>query len=181
MKTLVAALAVLASLAALVRAADVAPDQSVSEHKLLEQLVGKWDTMSTAVVEPGKPPMVCQGVEEIRRVGKLWTVATGQATMNGQEIAWQLTLGYDPELGKYVGTWIDSMTPYLWKYEGTLDATGKVLTLETEGPNPMTGKKGRFREILEFQSADQRKMTSQLEAGEGEWVPFLTVEYKRTK
>ena len=182
MKTLVSALALVLSLSAFSRAADLAPDQSVAEHKLLEPLVGVWDTVSTAVMEPGKPPMVCKGREEIRRVGKLWTVATGEATMNGQEMNWQLTLGYDPELKKYVGTWIDSMTPYLWKYEGTLDDSGKTLTLNTEGPNPMApGTRARFREVIEFAGPDQRKMTSRMEVAKDQWVPFVTVEYTRAK
>jgi len=180
MKILLSAVALCLSFATFAVAADLGSDQSVAEHKLLEQLVGEWDTVSTASIEPGKPAMICKGSEEIRRVGKLWTVATGAATINGQEMAWTLTLGYDPELKKYVGTWIDSMTPYLWKYEGTLDSTGKVLTLNTEGPNPMApGTRAKFREVIEFTGPGERKMTSQMETEKDKWVPFVTVEYKK--
>jgi hypothetical protein len=135
MKIFLPAVALFVAVGAFAFAVEVPPDQSVPEHKILEQLVGEWETVSTAEFEPGKPMVVCQGTEETRRVGKLWTVGEGKATANGVEMATRLTLGYDPELKKYVGTWIDSMTPYLWKYEGTLDSTGKILTLETEGPN----------------------------------------------
>jgi len=32
-----------------------------------------------------------------------------------------LTLGYDPQKKKYVATWMDSVSSYLWKYEATMD------------------------------------------------------------
>ncbi len=57
------------------------------------------------------------------------------------------TLGYDPVKGKFVGTWIYSMSPYLWTYEGSLDATGKILSLEGRGPKPETpGELARYRD-----------------------------------
>ena len=46
-----------------------------------------------------------------------------------------MTLGFDPQKGGYVGTWIGSMTSFLWIYRGTLDRVEKILTLDTEGPN----------------------------------------------
>jgi hypothetical protein len=51
------------------------------------------------------------------------------------------TVGYDPQKKKYVGTWVDSVTPYLWTYEGSLDASGRILTLETEGRIPRPEEK----------------------------------------
>src|SRR5690606_30635538 len=93
-----------------------------------------------------------------------------------------LTVGYDPVKGKYVGTWIDSMTSYLWRYEGTVDETGNILTFETEGPCPAAGGKlTQFKEITEFKSDDHKVFTSLMRGDDGEWVPVVTVNSRRTK
>jgi len=41
-----------------------------------------------------------------------------------------MTLCYDPKAQKYVGSLVCSVDNHFWKYEGTLDAAGKVLTLK---------------------------------------------------
>ncbi len=73
------------------------------------------------------------------------------------------------------------MQTTMWKYEGTLDETGKKLTLETEGPNPMTGKPCKFRESIEWKGDDERVFTSTILGDDGKWVQFMTVTQKRVK
>ncbi len=46
-----------------------------------------------------------------------------------------MSLGYDPAKKRFVGTWIGSMMTNLWVYDGELDPTGKILTLNAEGPS----------------------------------------------
>ena len=45
-----------------------------------------------------------------------------------------MTLGYDPQKERFVGTFVASMMTHMWHYNGSLDAAEKVLTLDTEGP-----------------------------------------------
>jgi hypothetical protein len=92
-----------------------------------------------------------------------------------------LTLGYDARKGKYVGTWIDSMGGSLWEYEGALDATGKILTLETEGACPTTPDTlTRFREEIELKGPDRRHFTSFMLGDDGQWITAITIDYTRT-
>lgn len=74
------------------------------------------------------------------------------------------------------------MSSYLWHYEGTVDATGRILTLETEGPQPdAPGKNVAFREVTEFKSNDYRVFTSSRQTADGQWTTMLTIHYRRRK
>jgi hypothetical protein len=92
-----------------------------------------------------------------------------------------LTLGFDPESKKYVGTWIDSMGSHLWKYVGTVDSAGKILTLETEGPCPMKPGLSKFREVTEWKGKDDRVFTSSIQGDDGKWNMMVRVTSHRSK
>src|SRR5262245_44558224 len=91
-----------------------APKKSgpLKEHEWLKQFVGEWD--SDASQEPGKPPQKGKLTESARMLGELWIVAEIKSTDPNQPMTGVLTIGYDPEKKKYVGTWIDSTSSYLW-------------------------------------------------------------------
>src|SRR5215207_7310901 len=92
------------------------------EHAWLGQLVGEWAAEGEMFMEPGKPPMKNKGVETARAIGGFWIHAEHKMDVMGQQMTGILTLGYDAEKKKYVGTWVDSMQGHMWKYEGTVDA-----------------------------------------------------------
>jgi hypothetical protein len=93
-----------------------------------------------------------------------------------------LTLGYDSTRDKYVGTWVDSCTGYLWTYEGTLDDAGRSLTLETEGPCPIqNGKIVRVRETLQLVDDDHKLFTSSVQDEAGNWQTIVTARSTRTE
>jgi hypothetical protein len=152
------------------------------EHEWLQQLVGEWTFDAECFMGPGQPPMKAKGAETASMLGGFWVIAEGSSSMMDQPVKTRLTLGYDPEKKKYVGTWVDSCNNYLWKYEGTLDATGKVLTLDTEGPNPMAaGKMTRFREVLEIKGKDEKVFKSAVLQDDGKYLTFMTATYQRKK
>src|SRR5687768_11690315 len=145
---------------AAVGAAQDAPPVPVpqKEHQWLQQFVGEWTAEGQAFMAPGQPPVKVTGTESVRALGGLWIVAESKSRMMEMPFTGLLTLGYDAEKKKFVGTWVDSVSGYLWTYEGTLDPTGKVLTLETEGPCPQApGRLSRFREVLEAKGKDYKR------------------------
>ena len=93
-----------------------------------------------------------------------------------------MTLGYDAQKKKYVGTWVCSMCDTMCRYEGTVDAAGKVLTLETTAPSPADPTKlVKMKDVLEVKDKDHRVMTSTMQTDNGQWVPFMTLTAARKK
>src|SRR5688500_4131390 len=82
----------------------------VKEHEWLKQFVGEWQSDVEITMEPGKPPMKGKGTERTRMLGGFWVVGEGTGEMEGMPapMTSRLTLGYDPQKSKYVGTWVDS-------------------------------------------------------------------------
>ena len=153
-----------------------------AEHEWLKQFVGEWETEALAPAAPGQPEMKCQGTIKSRMLGEFWVVNESKAEMPGVSVTAVQTIGYDPEKKVYIGTWVDSMMNHLWKYEGSVDETGKILTLAAEGPNCMAdGKLAKFRDSYEFKSKDEIAVSSQMQGEDGKWITFMTGSAKRVK
>lgn len=152
------------------------------EHAWLQKFVGNWEAEADIIMEPGKPPIKSKGTETVRPIGGFWILSEGKSEFMGMKFDHVLTLGYDPAKQKYIGTWFDSMNSYLWKYEGTVDSTGKILTLEAEGPCPKEpGKISKFKDTTEFKSDNHRVFTSSMLGDDGKWSTFVTVDSRRKK
>lgn len=152
------------------------------EHDLLAQFAGDWEVETKLDSAPGQESVVCKGVEDAKMMGGFWLVGQGDGDMMGLKMKSVLTLGYSPEKKKYVGTFFSSCDSYLWKYEGEMDASGKKLTLHTEGPLPTDlTKTGKYREVLELVDKDHKTFTSYLTDESGKETKFMTMEYVRKK
>ncbi|MDV2997090.1 MAG: hypothetical protein N4J56_006795 [Chroococcidiopsis sp. SAG 2025] len=158
--------------------------QPQKEHNWLQKLVGEWTYEIEVKMESDLPVEKATGTESVRSLGGLWILAEGQGEMPGCGAATtMMTLGYDPQQQRYVGTWIGSMMTYLWVYDGgELDAAQRVLTLDSEGP-VMTGagKMARYKDAIEFKSDDLRVLTSHVLGDDGQWHQFMTANYWRKK
>lgn len=155
------------------------------EHRWLQQLVGEWTNEARMTMAP-KPAETCQGTESVRSLGGLWILAEGRGEVpGGGSVTMVMTPGYDPAQKRYVGTWVGSMMTHLWVYDGELDASGKVLTLNSEGPDmspgAAPGKLARYKDVIEIKGADQRTLTSHCLDEDGTWQPFMSADYRRTK
>ena len=153
------------------------------EHQWLQQLVGEWKYEAEATMGPGQPPAKFEGSESARSLGGLWILAEGQGEMPGCGAATTvLTLGYDPQKQRYVGTSIGSMMAHLWVYDGALNAAGRVLTLNAEAPHMAAeGKMAQYKDVIEVTSEDHRVLTSSMLGEDGEWHGLMRAHYRRIK
>lgn len=152
-----------------------------AEHQWLHKFVGEWTSEAEMVMGPDQPMERSKGSEHVRSLGGLWVLCEGKGEMPGGEPATMLmTLGYDPQNKRFAGTWIGSMMTHLWVYDGSLDATRKILTLNSEGPSMKgDGKLARYRDVIEFKSDDHRVLTSHGLSDDGEWRQFMRADYRR--
>ncbi len=152
------------------------------EHAWLKKFVGEWECNSKAPATPGSPAMECSGVMTSSMLGDLWLVNKVENKMQGVSVHAIQTIGFDAKKKKFVGTWVDSMMNHLWHYEGTLDAEGKTLTLEADGPDfADPSKTAKFRDSYEFKSPDHIIGTSSMQNQDGKWEVFMTGEFRRSK
>jgi hypothetical protein len=152
------------------------PAEPQDEHAWLHKLVGEWTVEETAA-ESGQP---YRGTEIVRSLGNLWVVAEGHGHIpGGGQAKTLMTLGYDPQKGRYVGTWVGSMMTHLWVYDGEVDAGRKVLTLNTLGPATDNQPPGKFKDVIEFVDDDHRTLTGCMLGEDGNWRVLMTSHYRR--
>ncbi|RCS25181.1 DUF1579 domain-containing protein [Phyllobacterium salinisoli] len=161
------------------------------EHHWLQQLVGEWvcemDANSQGPEGSGsqntgaESPSQATWTESVRSLHGIWVIGEGKGEMPEiGPVTTILTIGYDPQKKRYVGTWIGSMMTYLWVYDGWLDETGTVLTLEAEGPDfAAEGKTARYRDIITIKDPDYRLFTAKVLGDDGEWREMMRVHYRR--
>jgi hypothetical protein len=149
------------------------------EHQWLQKMVGEWTCEGEYSTGPGQPPVKWTATESVRDLGGVWVVGESrtQPPEGGEHIS-LLTLGYDADKQRFVGSFVSSMMTNMWIYDGALD--GSKLTLDTEGPSMEDPKKtSKYQDIFEFKSNDERTLFSQIQGPDGKWVKFMSTTYRR--
>lgn len=155
--------------------------QPQAEHNWLQKLVGEWTYEGECSMGPDQPPSKTTGTEVVRSLGGLWVIGELNGGMPGGGLSTSLiTLGFDPIKQKYVGTFVASVMTHLWPYVGTLDASGKKLSLDSEGPDFSGGPAmAKYRDVVELIDDDHRTLSSYLQDANGQWNQFMTMHFRR--
>lgn len=152
------------------------PPQPSPEHELLKKDVGVWDA-SVEMFMPGAPTSVSRGTETVTMLGAFWQLAEFKSEMMGQPFEGRGTTGFDPAKKKYVGTWVDTMTPGYYTVEATYDAATKTMTGWMEGPDP-SGQVTKTKETTEWKADGTRVFTMYAPDGAS---PTMRITYTRRK
>lgn len=128
--------------------------------------------------EDGKP--VTSTGTSVRKspLGGFWLIDNFQATLMGAPFRGQGTTGYDPVKKKYVGTWVDSMTPSLMIIEGNYDKTGKILTMEGMGLG-YDGQPALTRLVTTEKDNNTHIFEMLMKMPDGKFMNSMTITYKR--
>jgi Protein of unknown function (DUF1579) len=114
-----------------------------AEHKILTADEGTWDaTIKGFGGAPGAEPTISKGLE-VNTVmsGGLWLLSRFDGDFGGIKFEGRGQFGYDTLQKKYVGTWIDSLTPALSVLEGSYDARTRTMTYVGDGVDAATKSK----------------------------------------
>lgn len=152
------------------------------QHDWLHRLIGEWTGEFECVMGPDQPPMKSTGVESVRSLGGLWTIGEAEGEMPGGGVCKSImTLGFDPQLNRFVGSFVASVMTHFWSYNGSLDAANKVLILDAEGPAFSGEGLAKYQDMIEFIDDDHRTLSSRIQGEDGAWTHFMTAHYYRKK
>ena len=150
-------------------------------HKLLERWVGRWDT-TMKVMMPGAPAMESRGTAEFSWLMEgRWLQEKMTGDMMGHPMQGFSITGYDNFNKCFVSTWVDNHTTMMVHSSGSMDRSGKVLTMFGKMDEPMTGEHNK---TVRFQTTIIDEDTHRLNIDEVQYgQPFTVLEitYKRAK
>ncbi len=153
-----------------------------AEHERLAKDVGTWDaTIKSWMQGPDSEPLVSQGVEVVKLMpGGLWTHSEFDGKFGDQEFHGCGQSGYNARKGKYVGTWVDSMSTEIMMMEGEYDPATHTVTFYAKGTDP-SGKPYESKLTSKHDGDDTRVFTMAMKSDEtkGEYMKIMEITYKR--
>jgi uncharacterized protein YndB with AHSA1/START domain len=150
------------------------------DHGWLHRILGEWRFETECSMGPGQPVMTGEGIERVRALGGYWVVGESEGGMPGVGPArWIVTMGFDPAAQRFRGTFVGSMMPHMFVYDGKLEADGRTLTLDTEGPAMNGPGTARYQDIVEMLGDDRRTLTSRVQMPDGSWVQIMSSRFQR--
>jgi hypothetical protein len=181
--TFVGVAAILSSLAMPISAQESKSDDQ-SPYKVLAMEEGVWDadiTMSIKNAEGKIDTSISKGVETNRMMAGKWLISDFKGEMFGSTFEGHGTNGYDAKKGKYIATWVDTMSVRIDTMEGTYDEKTKTLILKSDSESP-DGKPMKMRLETRFNDDATRTFTLYMqEDGQKEFSKGMEIKYTKRK
>lgn len=158
-----------------------------TEHQQMARDAGVWNAEMTMWTEPGAEPMTQPATETNTMLGPFWLLSEFKCESGEFPFTGHMQLGYDPTEKQYVGTWIDTMNPYLSKMTGSYNAKTQTLTMVSKGRDFMTGQMKSSTMVSKFIDEDTKTFTMYEGAPGDDGKPkedawkMMEIKYERRK
>ena len=131
---------------------------------------------------PDAEPAISTGTEvNTVMTGGLWVLSKFNGDFGGMKFEGHGQFGYDPIKKKYIGSWIDSLSPTMSMLEGEYDAKTRTMTYVGEGVAP-EGIKYTQKMVTTIKDDGTRVFTLYMKFdGTKDEVKFMEVTYRKRK
>lgn len=149
-------------------------------HKLLDYMVGEWNTETKMYMMPDKPPEVSKGKSVTKPImGGRYYQSKFTSTMMGKPFEGMGVTGYDNVAKQFTSSWIDNMSTHMLMSSGKYDAKTKTFTYTGTADDCMKpGSKVEIREVIKVLDKDKHTF-EMFEKREGKEAKVLEVTYTR--
>jgi hypothetical protein len=155
--------------------------EAPKEMDVLKNDVGQWNCEIKMWMDPSGEPMVSKGTERNRMLGDMWLISEFKGDFGGMAFEGLGQYGYDTDKKKYVGSWVDSMSPYPSHMEGTWDAETKTMTHMGTGKSP-DGTEMKSKSVVVYKDGGRVfTMYNQGPGGENDWQKVMEITYTKAK
>ena len=153
-------------------------------QKKLSPMVGNFETKVRTWMDPdpNKPPEDTAGSSvNTWALGDRYVQMKYEGIMMGETLNGVGFVGFDNVSKKYVSTWMDTAgTGMMWS-TGTMDASGKVLSLKATVNDPSTGKPSPVDTKITIADNDHHKLEMWGKNPAGKMAKIMEIEYTRKK
>lgn len=128
--------------------------------ELLASEIGTWDAKVRSWPGPNVTPNVTKAVERNRMLGKsAWLISDLEGSVLGRPYEGHRVVGYDAKKKRFVGTWINTLSPGIVTLEGSWDAKQRTRTMWLDMRHPMTRTPCRAKLTTKYVSKTRRVVT----------------------
>jgi hypothetical protein len=150
-------------------------------HKAMAEDVGTWDGEVSMWHSADAEPMKSKGVETNKMLGKMWLLSEYEGDMGGEKFQGRSATGYDPVKKKFYGGWLDTMSPFMMKFEGDYDEDSKTLTMTAETTSVMTGKPEKYKLVTTWDGKEKKTFELHMVPDDGKEWKMMEIKYTRRK
>ena len=151
-------------------------------HKMLNNMVGTWNTTVSMWMAPDAKPNVSKGTSTNRWIlGNRYIEQKFTGTFMNMPFNGLGYTGYDNVKKQFWGTWMDNMSTGTMMTTGSTDDGGKSFKFTGTMADPMTGKDSQLEERVIVKSKDEHVMEMWGPAPDGKMFKMMEIVYKRKK